>query len=315
MTCRDSIQPFFSVVVPAYNAQDTLRETLLSVFDQTYDDFELIIVDDGSTDQTGDIAEDLIYDQGRAVIIHQENGGSAAAINTGINQARGAFICVCSSDDQLLPNCLDDQRRTIETHPSFDLFCTSGYHFSHDGKWQRRMFKGQKWKNSKEITLPVLLEERFFGSGITFSREAALQVGGYTPGCYAEDFDFYLRLLLQGYRMWYSNRLCVKQRVSDFQKSANHEKLHESVLSIFQTTLRTDGLSGDNRQVLQDGLKRYESEYPATRKMIEQKATLDRRLSAIRNRTIRNIVSYFIQMTKPFVRPLRKLIARHSSGG
>jgi len=309
---QDSHAPFFSVVIPAYNAQDTLEETFASVANQTFIDYEIVIVDDGSADQTGQIADNFAREyQGAhgAHVTHQKNGGSAAAINSGISQARGSYICICSSDDQLLPNCLNDQAEVIKAHPDFVLFCTSGYHFGHDEKWQTKMFKNKAWKNSKEITLPLLLDERFFGSGVSFSREAALQIGGYSPSCYAEDFDFYLRLLLQGGRMWFSNRLCVRQRVSTFQKSANSQKIHESVLSIFDAALQSKDLSDENKAILQEGLARYSKEYPATLRMLEQKAALDKRLALIKNRTLRNIVKGIIQMLKPLVRPFRRKLA------
>ena len=88
-----------SVIMPAYNVENYIARSLESVLVQTYDDYELIVVDDGSTDGTGKIADDFAKKDSRVLVIHQENGGAAAARNKGLDAAKGEFVAFLDADD------------------------------------------------------------------------------------------------------------------------------------------------------------------------------------------------------------------------
>lgn len=88
-----------SVIMPAYNVEKCIGRSVESVLAQTYSDFELLIVDDGSTDRTGKIADALAEKDGRIIVIHQANGGAAAARNKGLEAAKGEFVAFLDSDD------------------------------------------------------------------------------------------------------------------------------------------------------------------------------------------------------------------------
>lgn len=88
-----------SVIMPAYNVKKYLERSVESVLAQTYGDFELLVVDDGSTDGTGIIADALAEKDSRVVVIHQANGGAAAARNRGLDAARGEFVALLDADD------------------------------------------------------------------------------------------------------------------------------------------------------------------------------------------------------------------------
>src|SRR5690242_18385247 len=96
---RADPSPLISVVVPAWNAQATLGETLASVAAQTYDKLEIIIVDDGSTDRTADVAREFCEAEPRARLIRKKNGGVASARNAGIAEAKGDWIAPIDADD------------------------------------------------------------------------------------------------------------------------------------------------------------------------------------------------------------------------
>jgi len=104
--------PNVSVVVPAYNAAATLVATVQSVLDQTFTELEVLIVDDGSSDQTYSLARSL--DDGRVEVIQQENRGVAAARNTGIKEARGNYIAFLDADDLWYPKKLEQQLAFME---------------------------------------------------------------------------------------------------------------------------------------------------------------------------------------------------------
>ena len=94
----------FSVVIPAYNAEKFIMRSVKSVLDQTHTDFELIIVDDGSSDGTKKQLEQLSDERIR--YIYQENGGVSAARNKGIIESKGQYVCFLDSDDEWMPNHL-----------------------------------------------------------------------------------------------------------------------------------------------------------------------------------------------------------------
>lgn len=96
-----------SVVVPVYNVEKYLRECVESVLGQTYGDFELILVDDGSTDSSGEMCDQYALKDGRITVIHRENGGLSAARNTGMDASRGEYIYFLDSDDYIRGDALE----------------------------------------------------------------------------------------------------------------------------------------------------------------------------------------------------------------
>lgn len=88
-----------SIVVPIYNVEKYLEKCLKSIIGQTYKDFELILVDDGSTDCSGKIADEYATRDNRICVFHKENAGLAATRNFGINKSNGEYICFIDSDD------------------------------------------------------------------------------------------------------------------------------------------------------------------------------------------------------------------------
>ena len=98
-------QPVFSVIIPTYNREKLLKRAIDSIISQTYKNFELIIVDDGSIDHTEELVEN--YKDDRIIYIYKENGGQNSALNKGIESAKGEYIGFCDSDDSWLSNKLE----------------------------------------------------------------------------------------------------------------------------------------------------------------------------------------------------------------
>ncbi len=98
--------PEFSVIVPVYNSESYFRRCLDSILAQTFNDYELIIVDDGSSDSSGEIADEYAEKNSRISVIHQQNQGLSAARNTGLEAASGRYVCFADSDDTVTPDLL-----------------------------------------------------------------------------------------------------------------------------------------------------------------------------------------------------------------
>jgi glycosyltransferase involved in cell wall biosynthesis len=118
--------PLFSVLIPTHNRGDFLKIAAGSVLSQTFTDFELIIIDDGSTDHTQTVIKNIQnsnrYPLTAIRYFHQENKGPAAARNRGIEQARGSYIVFLDSDDRFRANKLDVTARFIRNHPDYNIF-------------------------------------------------------------------------------------------------------------------------------------------------------------------------------------------------
>lgn len=114
--------PLFSVVIPAYKAAAFIRRTLESVYAQTEGDFEVIVVNDGSPDNMGEILQQET--DPRLRVITQANGGECAARNRGVREARGTYVAFLDSDDAWLPDHLATAKRFFEQHPEYVWFST-----------------------------------------------------------------------------------------------------------------------------------------------------------------------------------------------
>src|SRR5690606_6751565 len=113
----------FSVVIPLYNKELSVRNTINSVLDQTFKEFEIVIVNDGSTDNS--VKEVEKFDDKRIRLIHQENKGVSAARNRGIEEAKYEWIAFLDADDLWRENHLEEVVRMINIFPDFKVYVTS----------------------------------------------------------------------------------------------------------------------------------------------------------------------------------------------
>ncbi len=119
-----------SIIIPLYNKEKAIESSLRSVVSQSYKDFEIIVVDDGSTDESVRIVEQFMHNYEslcRYTIITQENGGPSKARNTGIKAARGEWIVTLDADDELAENALLIMMQEVESHPEADIIDFCGY--------------------------------------------------------------------------------------------------------------------------------------------------------------------------------------------
>lgn len=186
--------PLVSVIIPAYNAADTVLETIESVLQQSLQDLELIVVDDGSTDDT--LAVIKTVEDPRLKLFSFENGGCAAARNRGIEQASGAFLSFVDADDLWVTDKLQKQLQALQQNPaaggaySWTLVMDASGESFYPGNCES--FEGDVY--------PHLLLSNFIASGsnMLFRREAVADVGGFDTSLRSyEDWDYYLRLSRQ----------------------------------------------------------------------------------------------------------------------
>lgn len=114
--CNMMMNDKISVIVPVYNSEDFLCTCIESIRSQEYQNWEAILVDDGSTDHSGAIAEEYAHQDSRITVIHKGNGGVSSARNTGLDTATGTYILFLDSDDELLPGCMNALLQAAEQH-------------------------------------------------------------------------------------------------------------------------------------------------------------------------------------------------------
>ena len=107
-----------SIIVPVYKVEEYLRRCIDSILSQTYKDFELILVDDGSPDNCGAICDEYAQKDSRITVIHKENGGLSSARNAGLEIAKGDYIGFVDSDDEIAPRCYEALHYFMETDGS-----------------------------------------------------------------------------------------------------------------------------------------------------------------------------------------------------
>jgi glycosyltransferase involved in cell wall biosynthesis len=183
--------PLISVIIPAYNAERTLLETVDSVQNQTLANIEIIIINDGSTDRTGNLIENL--SDPRIKAFSYENGGVAVARNRGIDHATGEFIAFIDADDLWILDKLELQLAALQQHPEADVAYSWNYFY--DDRTGDRI-PGHVANFEGDVYAP-LLQENFIanGSNPLIRRQAIDQIAGFDPTFpHCADWDFYLRL-------------------------------------------------------------------------------------------------------------------------
>lgn len=239
--------PRFSVVIPAYNAVPTLAETLDAVLAQRFADWECVIVDDGSTDQTLALARSYADRDARFRILHQENRGSGGAYNTGVAAASGDWVTICSADDVLLPEHLSTMDALISEHPGYDIYSSNGYLWRSDGS-RELAYPRSEHGEVRSWTLEETFMNCFFSVGATYRRSLFDQVGGYRENVFGEDYDFWLRALTAGAKHLYTDVGLSLHRVSDFQKSADVERSFRSDISILRSLIDSGSLTAGEKR-------------------------------------------------------------------
>ena len=122
-----------SIIIPVFNVEEYLPKCIESVVNQTYDNLEILLINDGSTDNSGVICDNFAHKDERVKVVHKENGGLSAARNLGLSLATGHYIAFLDSDDYWNPLFLEKMIEKMESDPSYGLVY-SGYYKERKGK-------------------------------------------------------------------------------------------------------------------------------------------------------------------------------------
>lgn len=199
----------YSVVIPLYNKQRYIKSTLQSVLAQTYTDYEVIVVDDGSTDASLQEAEQMQSDKIR--VLHQENQGVAVARNTGIENAEGEYIAFLDADDKWNPSYLEEIDKIVQKYPQSDIF-VSAYEVDL-GNGKKNLSEQMSAQDGCLPSYWATLSSKYdfvWTSATTIRKSALVQAGLFRPGeKIGQDLDMWARVARNNPKVAYTSSVCV----------------------------------------------------------------------------------------------------------
>jgi glycosyltransferase involved in cell wall biosynthesis len=251
--------PTVSIITPAYNVAQYVAETIASALAQTFSDFELLVVDDGSRDATFDIASDFARRDRRVRVLRQPNGGISSARNYALREARGSFVALLDGDDAWLPSYLERQLAIFDSDPLCDIVTGNAWFLGglHDGA-PARPYPDPR----KEPTLVQLLEDEtavFIMS--VFRRRVYEVVGPFDESMRTnEDYDFWIRAAIAGCRFRRNHEPLGRYRQRRDSLSAGELRMLGGIIRVLRKTRTTIQGRREELAALESQLARFEME-------------------------------------------------------
>ncbi|MCF7908667.1 MAG: glycosyltransferase [Candidatus Omnitrophica bacterium] len=249
-------KPFFSIIIPTYDRKDFLKIALGSVLKQTFSDYEAIVVDDGSTDNTKEIVKAL--KNKKLNYFYQKNKGPAAARNKGIKKANGKFICFLDSDDRFCREKLEITHQYIKQYPNYKVFHTEEI-------WYRngRLLSEKKYhkKPAGHVFTQALKLCCISPSTTVIKRSVFSKIGLFDsnlPVC--EDYDLFLRLTSKYPVFLIPKHLTIKEGGHSDQQSKKYPSIDTFRIYALEKILKNGKLSN--------------TDYLATYRELKQKCTI-----------------------------------------
>jgi glycosyltransferase involved in cell wall biosynthesis len=246
-TTEDKGGPDVSIIIPVYQCARYLGEALDSVYAQTFTNYEVILVNDGS-DDSEEIERCLASRGNRVTYLKQKNRGPSAARNAGLLVARGRYVAFLDADDYWEPNHLAEQIAFINRAPGIDLAYADAFLIEDGVQLAGRTFMARRTfmeeiPSSGEVTFEGLLDERctVLLSSVVARRQAVMAVGMFDESLrYAEDYDLWLRMAKRGARLAYQRKVLLHKRRHSESLTADSQKLFENALNVLDKVSRSD---------------------------------------------------------------------------
>lgn len=236
-----------SIVIPTYNHASLLGEALESVFAQTYQDFEIIVVDDGSTDDTAGVLRPLV-EQGLIRCIHQQKQGVSAARNRGIAEANGRYIAFLDSDDLFEPAKLDIQVKYLRDHPEAGLVQSGFTKFDNSG--QDLGYRDTSWFSGRIYPQILLYWTTLMAVDTVLVSKTVFDAIGLfdTTLSMGEDLDLWRRIARK-YPFGFINKSLARVRVHAGNTSGDKLRATQGLLMYLEKAFKDDpGLSKQFRK-------------------------------------------------------------------
>jgi len=225
-----------SIVIPLYNKEKQVSGTLESVFRQTFQDFEIVIVDDGSTDNSVEVVSN--FKDKRISITSQSNQGVSVARNTGIENAKYDYIAFLDADDEWYPEYLQEQVNLIQNYPDCCVFACAYQLRSHTGnlkpvKLNKMPFSSQTGILTNYFEVASCSHPPLWTSAIVVEKKAILSVGGFPVGIKAgEDLLTWARLAIKYQIAFNRNNLAIFDVPENLKSREPRIDIHQDVVFV-----------------------------------------------------------------------------------
>lgn len=224
-----------SLIVPTYNSAHLITTTLNSIWQSTNQNYEVLIIDDGSTDNTKDIVTPYLSDN-RFKYVFQVNKGLAGARNTGIEHAKGEYLVFLDSDDVILPEKLVVQSKYLDTHSDVDVAFSDSQWFVEDDLNHTLPVTFPKYEGD---VLPYLLFGNFMHVNAVMVRtEKVREVGGFDINFRElEDWDLWMRLAINGSKFGYTPGILSKVRIRKGSMTSDQMRMNKAMVRVLEKNI------------------------------------------------------------------------------
>ncbi len=241
-------EPKITVLMPAYNAGKYIREAISSVLVQTFGDFELMIVNDGSKDDTLDVISS--FNDSRIVVIHQANKGVAAALNTGLKYARAPYIARFDADDICYSTRLQIQYDFICTHPEYSIIGSEADYINTEGEFLfKHQLAGYSYDEIKKLDVRVC---PMIHSCVLYKKDVIINAGGYNEHAYTFEDHFLWANLLKTEMACNLRQSLIKVRLNPESVTIDEKWHTRKFRSIKHTSLKTQRITASEGKELHE---------------------------------------------------------------
>lgn len=224
--------PKVSIIIPFYNCS-FVEKAIQSALSQTYKNIEIILVDDGSTIFT----EKITPFKGKIGYLRKENGGTATALNYGIQAATGEYIAWLSSDDYFLPDKLSKQMSFMLNHNADASF--TNYDIIDKNNRVLIPWCGMRFSNLKDFYSAFLLYNVVNGCTVVMKKDIFKHIGDFNPFYrYTHDYEMWFRLLVNGYKIYYLDDNLTKFRTHENSGSSKYQAEMKKEMAIIESHYR-----------------------------------------------------------------------------
>jgi len=249
-------QPLVSIIIPAYKVARFISATLDSVLSQTFSNYEIIVINDGSPD-TEELEQELAPYSHLITYITQSNQGAGAARNAGIRAARGEFVAFLDGDDLWLPEFLQQQIALIMAGDGIDLVYADAINL-HDGKLCRiSNMEVNPSRGSVTTEALITAECCVITSSVVARRSLILEVGLFDENFpNSQDFDLWLRLAKHGAHISYQKKVLIHRRIYEGSLASNPLNSFAGEIRVLEKTQQRNDLTEGERTAILRTLKR-----------------------------------------------------------
>lgn len=229
--------PFVSIIIPVYNTGNFLHETIQSVINQTYPNWELFLIDDGSTDNSAEICKSYVEQDDRINYHYKTNGGQASARNLGINKSHGEWIAFLDSDDIWLPQKLAHQIKEIELYDA-DFFYSLGYYYYPEKEKQLETYDWVTGEQKGLDFFKTLYHSCAVNTNTVLVKKKLLDQVGYFNEAQivrgSEDWDLWMRIALKANSIFGSKNRDVYYRIHPGGIHLQHVRMFKGKVFVYE---------------------------------------------------------------------------------